>query len=140
MEEEKFMKQKIDEITVTPSKRIFRSIIADYDLNKSICELIDNALDIWIKNGKKNIIKISIEIDLTQKSIRVIDNAGGVKQSELKIIVGPGHTSNKPEDKTIGIFGVGTKRAVVALAQDIKITTRHLNETTCQFIRHILFK
>ena len=47
-------------------------------------------------------------------------------------IVGPGQTSNLPTDEVIGIFGVGTKRAVVALAQDVKITTRYGNEKTYQ--------
>ena len=38
------MKKQIDTVDATPSKRLYLSIIADYDLNKAICELIDNAL------------------------------------------------------------------------------------------------
>ena len=47
------MKTEVTKIDAKPSKRIYRSIIVDYDLNKSICELIDNAIDLWVKNGKK---------------------------------------------------------------------------------------
>ena len=43
------MKKEIDRLDATPSKRLFLSIIADYDLNRSICELIDNGLDVWVK-------------------------------------------------------------------------------------------
>lgn len=118
------MKKQIDTVDATPSKRLYLSIIADYDLNKGICELIDNALDIWIKDNKTNRLNISITLDENQQTIVVKDNAGGVTKDDLGNIVGPGHSSNSEKDKTIGIFGVGTKRAVVALAQDIKIKTR----------------
>lgn len=124
------MKKEVDKIDAVPSKRLFLSIIADYDLNRSISELIDNALDIWVKNGKSDLISVDVELDNTQQTIRFSDNAGGVKKSELSYIVGPGQTSNVPEDETIGIFGVGTKRAVVALAQDIRITTRQGKDKT----------
>lgn len=119
------MKKEIGQVNAIPSKRLFISIIADYDLNRSICELIDNALDIWIKNGKGNPVEININLETNQQTISVSDNAGGVKKSDLRLIVGPGQTSNLPDGETIGFFGVGTKRAVVALAQDIKITTRY---------------
>lgn len=126
------MKKEIDTLNATPSKRLFLSIIADYDLNRSICELVDNALDVWVRGGKAKKIAIKIALDKEQQTIRVEDNAGGVEKSEMKYIVGPGQTGTSPTDETIGIFGIGSKRAVVALAQDIKIMTRHLKEKTYQ--------
>lgn len=126
------MKNAIEKVDATPSKRLFLSIIADYDINRSICELIDNALDLWVTNKKSQTICIKVELNKEQQNITVIDNVGGVKKENLKFIVGPGHTGNLPEEETIGIFGVGTKRAVVALAQDITITTRFKNEKTYQ--------
>lgn len=119
------MKKEVDRVNAVPSKRLFLSIIADYDLNRSICELIDNALDIWVKNGKNKPLKIQINLDKDQQTIYISDNAGGVKKEDIRVIVGPGQTTNLATDEVIGIFGVGTKRAVVALAQDIKISTRH---------------
>ena len=127
------MKKEVDVLDAVPSKRLFLSIIADYDLNRSICELIDNSLfDIWVRNGRNKPITVDIEVDIDQQTICILDNAGGVKKDDMKMIVGPGQTSNLPTDEVIGIFGVGTKRAVVALAQDIKITTRHGREKTYQ--------
>ncbi|MFH2069321.1 MAG: ATP-binding protein [Candidatus Omnitrophota bacterium] len=126
------MKNQVDQINAVPSKRLFLSIIADYDLNRSICELIDNALDIWIKSGKSHQIEINIDLNKDQQTIQVSDNAGGVKKSDLHFIVGPGQTGNVPSDEIVGIFGVGTKRAVVALAQDIKIKTRFGKNETYQ--------
>ena len=34
----------------TPKKRLFLSIISDYDLKTGLCELVDNAIDHWIAN------------------------------------------------------------------------------------------
>ena len=123
-------KKEIDLIDATPSKRIYRSIIADYDLNTAVCELIDNAIDIdTLRQGGPK-LKILINIDIEQQSITIEDNAGGVKENNLKKLISPGDTTTAGNSSTIGIFGVGSKRAVVALAQDIKITTRHLKEKT----------
>lgn len=124
------MKKQIDELDATPSKRIFLSIIADYDLNRSICELVDNALDVWVRSGRGSKVNIEVTLDKNQQVIRVEDDAGGLPQSELRYVVGPGQTGSLPSQDTIGIFGVGTKRAVVALAQDISITTRHRRAST----------
>lgn len=124
------MKTLVAKVDATPSKRIFLSIISDYDLEQAICELIDNSLDSWIKTGRKQKLKIEIELNLDQQTICVEDNSGGIAKADLKFVVGPGQTGNAPTDPVIGIFGVGTKRAVVALAQEIKITTRYKNENT----------
>jgi len=126
------MKKQIGNLNAVPSKRLFLSIIADYDLNRSICELVDNGLDFWVRGGRSSSIEILVDIDLDQKTISVADNAGGLARNELRYIVGPGQTGSAPTDETIGMFGVGTKRAVVALAQDIKISTRHGNGPTYQ--------
>lgn len=126
------MKEQIDLVDATPLKRMYLSIIADYDLNKAICELIDNALDLWVKNHRESHLTIDILLDQAQQRIEVRDNAGGLDKSELAYIVGPGHTGNLETDRTIGIFGVGTKRAVVALSQDIRIRTRKQRNETYQ--------
>ncbi|MGC2253924.1 MAG: ATP-binding protein, partial [Candidatus Acidiferrales bacterium] len=126
------MKKEIDKLNATPSKRIFHSIIADYDLNRSICELVDNGLDVWVRGKRASAISISIKLDKAQQTIMVEDNAGGLPKADLRYVVGPGETGTNPTDETIGIFGVGTKRAVVALAQDVKITTRFSKEKTFQ--------
>lgn len=126
------MKKQVGILDAVPSKRLFLSIIADYDLNKSICELVDNGFDVWTRAGHAHPICISVELNIEQSSISVEDNAGGLHKDELRFIVGPGQSGSAMTDQTIGIFGVGTKRAVVALAQDIKIRTRYEDSETHQ--------
>lgn len=45
------MKTSLPPIDATPSKRLYVSIMADYDVNRSVCKLIDNALDIRVLAG-----------------------------------------------------------------------------------------
>jgi hypothetical protein len=114
-------------INATPEKRVYLSIITEYDLKRSICELIDNAIDLWSKNKRAD-VEITIVADEQQRSISIEDNAGGIEESKLDHVVSPGKTSNDIHDDLIGYFGVGSKRAVVALAQDIAIHSRFEHE------------
>ena len=123
------MKTPLSPIDATPSKRLYLSIIADYDVNKAICELIDNALDIWVLAGRTRNLIVEIRLDKNQQRIQATDDAGGVRKADLNLIVAPGYTGNPEHQKIIGMFGVGTKRAVVALAQEVRIRTRHAAET-----------
>ncbi len=114
-------------LDATPEKRLFLSIISEYDLKRSVCELIDNAIDLWSKNKRADLV-VKISADGTQQSITIEDNAGGIEESKLDHVVSPGKTSNEIYDGVIGYFGVGSKRAVVALAQDIAIHSRFEHE------------
>jgi len=126
------MKRQVSTLDAIPSKRLFLSIIADYDLNKAICELVDNGLDVWTRAGRTGAIRIQVRLDGELGTIQVEDDAGGLARDELRYIVGPGQTGSSASDQTIGIFGVGTKRAVVALARDVRIKTRHGSGDTFQ--------
>src|ERR1051325_9690480 len=114
-------------LDATPEKRIFLSIITEYDLKRSLCELIDNAIDLWTKRKRVD-LEVQIHLDDRQQTISIEDNAGGIEESKLDHIVSPGKTTNEVSDDVIGYFGVGSKRAVVALAEEIAIHTRFENE------------
>lgn len=124
------MKRIQKTVDAQPSKRLYQSIIADYSSELAICELVDNAIDLWIKGGRTKKLNIEIDIDINQQRIQVKDNAGGITEADIKMIIAPGYSSNTSSDETIGVFGVGSKRAVVALAQEIKFRTKHKNEKT----------
>jgi len=116
-------------IDATPEKRLFLSIISEYDLKRSVCELIDNAIDLWTRTKREDLV-VQIELDVRQQSISIFDNAGGLEEEKLDHIISPGKTSNDISDDVIGYFGVGSKRAVIALAQDIVIKSRFENDKT----------
>ena len=80
-------------LDATPEKRIFLSIISEYDLKRSICELIDNAIDFWMKHKRVD-LEIEIKLDDIQQTISIKDNSGGIEESKLDHVVSPGKTSN----------------------------------------------
>lgn len=118
------MKREVDVLNAVPSKRIYRSIIADYDINTAIAELIDNVIDSRKRKHIRRQTKVTLHFDVEDQSITITDNAGGIAERDLDKLITPGASLDAGEGNTIGIFGVGSKRAVVALARDIKIATR----------------
>src|SRR5216684_111563 len=123
-------KTEVSPIDGTPVKRMFLSIISDYDLQTGLCELVDNALDLWMVGGRKKRLAITIKLDVERQLISVYDNAGGIKQDELHLLVAPGGSRNDPNAELIGIFGVGGKRASIALGERVEIKTRYHKEQT----------
>ena len=126
------MKTEIEPIDGTPEKRMFWSIISDYDLQTGICELVDNALDLWMGGKQRGELRIEILLDVDRQLIAIKDNAGGVKREELRLLVAPGGSRNDPDAEIIGIFGVGSKRACVALGEQVAMKTRYGSGETFQ--------
>lgn len=125
-------KTEIAPIDGTPEKRMFWSIISDYDLPTGLCELVDNAIDLWMAGGQRSKLNVEILLDADRQLIRILDNAGGVKQEELRLLVAPGGSRNDPNAEIIGIFGVGSKRAGVALGEQVVMKTRQGTGQTFQ--------
>lgn len=120
-------KSEIAPLDGTPIKRMFWSIISDYGLQTGISELIDNAIDLWMRAPGRP-LRINLLLDPERQIILVEDNAGGVKKDELRMLVTPGGSLNDPDAQTIGIFGVGGKRASIALGEHVEIRTRYKRE------------
>src|SRR5688500_1456107 len=94
-------------IDATPTKRVYHAIIPDHDLPTAICELIDNALDASTADAAM----ACVDINTDQQTIQVIDRCGGVSEKDLRNLVSPGESSLTGDGSSIGIFGVGSKRA-----------------------------
>jgi hypothetical protein len=112
----------------TPEKRLFLSIISDYDLKTGLCELVDNALDLWMSGDRARKLKVALDLNVDRQLITVSDNAGGVPESQVRLLMAPGASRNDPDAEVIGVFGVGGKRAGVALGEHVQIRTRHAKE------------
>ncbi len=122
----------LNTIDGTLEKRLFLSIISDYDLKTGLCELVDNALDLWAINNRKPRLTISVMLDPDRQFIRVRDNAGGVREDQARLLIAPGASRIGSGEELIGIFGVGGKRAGVALGEHVEIRTRYGNEKSIQ--------
>lgn len=125
-------KIEIPPLDATPEKRSFWSIISDYDLKTGLCELVDNAIDIWTIGDRSTLLHIDIQMDVERQLLSITDNAGGVKREDLRLLVTPGGSKNSPDDATIGVFGVGSKRAVIALGEVVSLKTHHRSDQSYQ--------
>lgn len=125
-------KREVVTLDGTPDKRLFWSIISDYDVQTALCELIDNAIDQWMGASPRVPLVVELALDADRQLISVKDNAGGIGKSDLRMLIAPGSSRNSPAAATIGIFGVGSKRAVVALAENVVIKTHRSGDKTYQ--------
>lgn len=119
---------KTIELDASPTKDIYRSIIADYSLNAGLCELVDNAIDVWSRGDKSAPVLIQIDADIAQQTISLTDTAGGVGRNDLEYLVKPGASSTDQSSHSIGVFGVGCKRGPIALARRVEIYTHKPGE------------
>ena len=103
---------------------MFLSIIADYDLKTSICELVDNAIDHWTSNSRPAGTQIDIFMSADRQTISVVDNAGGVSADQMRLLITPGASRMFSSEELIGTFGVGGKRAGIALGERVEIISR----------------
>jgi hypothetical protein len=117
-------KSEVGILDGTPEKRMFWSIISDYDLKTGLCELVDNALDLWMSRGRRQPLRIDVTLDIQRQLILVRDNAGGVKEQDMRLLIAPGGSNQDPSAEVIGTFGVGSKRAGIALGERVEIRTR----------------
>jgi hypothetical protein len=123
-------KTPIQDVDGTPVKRVILSIIADYDLKTGLCELVDNAIDQWSDRKYSGALTIALDLDVARQVISVRDDAGGVSKDDLHLLISPGRSRNDPTAELIGIFGVGGKRSVIALAEQTEIKTRFRDQQT----------
>lgn len=125
-------KTELEEIDGTPEKRFFLSLISDYNLQTGICELVDNAIDFWTRDGSKPGLVVEVVLDANRQVLSVSDNAGGVQRKDIRLLIAPGATGNPADMEVIGMFGVGGKRAAVALGERVEIKTRFKKEKSLQ--------
>lgn len=131
------VKREVSSVDGTPIKRVFMSIISDYDLRTGLCELIDNAVDLWTAHAKPAGMTIRVRLDSARQLISVEDSAGGVPKEDLHLLIAPGASHHPTGKDVIGVFGVDSKRAAVALGERVEIRTRYRKQKTFRSISHL---
>lgn len=126
--------------SANPTKTFFvKMITKDILLEDSILDLIDNSVDgAWRSEGSRpmglsegaDLSEYSISITLSPTSFRIIDNYGGMTLDDAvnhAFSFGRQATETN-EDYSIGVYGIGMKRAVFKLGTDIKIRSTFSDE------------
>ena len=122
----------------SPTKEFFVEMLTrDIELNDAILDLLDNCLDGVVRSSdNKNKSQdgnyyASYEADITisKESFSIRDNCGGIPRNtaeDYAFRMGRVPTTNTGE-ATIGIYGIGMKRAIFKIGKEAAVHTRHLN-------------
>jgi hypothetical protein len=122
---------KVDTAAAIPTKQFFVSMLTrDISLADAILDLIDNCLDGALRiAGKKipNYAKHSIKINLSGESFSIEDDCGGIpREVAIKYAFKMGREPDDERDadaETIGMYGVGMKRAIFKMGRDALVRT-----------------
>lgn len=134
----------------SPTKEFFVEMLTrDIDLTDAILDLLDNCLDgVLRKKGatdkeKDNIDYGGFEANIFVSKDRFIiqDNCGGIsKEIAINSAFRMGRDSNNSTDEnlpTVGIYGIGMKRAIFKIGREATVTSKCNNE---QFVVKIPYE
>jgi len=108
------------EIDASPTKSFFiATLVKDIQLIDSILDLIDNSIDSYIENNLEGRRKISI--NFSENKFEIEDNCGGIKKEDIYDKVFRFGLPKGSKEKTIGVFGIGMKRAIFKIGENILI-------------------
>ena len=123
-----------------PTKHFFVEMITrDITLEDSILDLIDNSVDsAWRKSGshhlglndETDLSAFSISINASETSFCITDNCGGMTLDDaVNHAFSFGRRPDaKPEEYSIGVYGIGMKRAVFKIGRKIRICSTVTDE------------
>src|SRR5262245_30807145 len=122
-----------DRAQAVPTKRFFVSMLTrDISLADAILDLIDNCLDGALRlvgsdsvDYKRHLVRITLAAD----RFAIEDNCGGIprevaKNYAFKMGREPGDDRDL-DSETIGMYGVGMKRAIFKMGREAVVRTRH---------------
>ena len=132
-------------VIANPTKAFFVNMITrDITLEDSILDLVDNSIDgAWRSSGNHSIsldgdVDLSpfkISINISPNSFSIKDNCGGMTLDDaVNHAFSFGRISSQRHDAySIGVYGIGMKRAAFKLGTDIRvISTYHEKDGTKQ--------
>lgn len=126
--------------TANPTKEFFVTMITrDITVEDCILDLIDNSIDgAWRGAGSRpvglaedaDLSNYSISITVSPQSFSILDNCGGMTLNDaVNHAFSFGRRSTEEyDDYSIGVYGIGMKRAVFKLGTDIKIRSTAVDE------------
>lgn len=123
-----------------PTKSFFvKMITRDISLEDCILDLIDNSVDgAWRSEGSRpmglaqgvDLSKYAINISASADYFCIEDNCGGMSLDDaVEHAFSFGRKDDEEQDDySIGVYGIGMKRAVFKLGNDIRVRSTYLDE------------
>jgi hypothetical protein len=120
-----------------PTKEFFvKMLTRDIALEDTILDLIDNCLDGVLRtigavaksSGERPYAKFRAKISITDGTFVIEDNCGGMTLKTLEEDAFRLGRPPNPRDKdlgTVGVYGIGMKRAIFKMGSSANVRTRH---------------
>lgn len=131
------IKSSTDRAEASPTKRFFVSMLTrDINLADAILDLLDNCLDGALRlagGGNVDYAKYFVKIELAADHFSIKDNCGGIPREVAKnyaFKMGREPDDDRDSDsETIGMYGVGMKRAIFKMGREALVRTRYDDDT-----------
>ena len=128
---------KYDPVDATPVKSFFIEMLTrDIELVDAILDLLDNCVDGILRerknsSGEKPYEEFKAEITFDENSFSISDNCGGIPWDlhDYAFRMGKEPKDRDSDLPTIGVYGIGMKRAIFKIGKQCLISTR--NQEDC---------
>lgn len=129
-------KPTTDQAQASPTKQFFVSMLTrDINLADAILDLLDNCLDGALRlagGGIVNYAQHFVKIKLAADHFLIEDNCGGIPREVAKnyaFKMGREPDDDRDSDaETIGMYGVGMKRAIFKMGREALVRTRYSDD------------
>ena len=128
------LKKSYEDVDASPVKSFFVSMLTrDIKLEEAILDLLDNCVD-GILRTKGNKIKTKkpyegfwAKIDFSKDSFAISDNCGGIPWNLHEYAFRMGRPKGREHEakKTVGVYGIGMKRAIFKMGRNCLISTQN---------------
>lgn len=131
---------KQETVRATPTKRFFVSMLTrDIELQDAILDLLDNCVDGILRSTKKK-KKANAEkpyegywakIIFNPKRFQIADNCGGIPielARNYAFMMGRPHDEGDSDIPTVGMYGIGMKRAIFKMGSSSKVISQTSTE------------
>jgi hypothetical protein len=130
-------KTKYGPVKAHPVKSFFVTMLTrDITLEEAILDLLDNCVDGILRTyppgarAKKPYRGYHADIEFNQESFTITDNCGGIpwKLHEYAFRMGRDRDRAPDAPGSVGVYGIGMKRAIFKLGTQCLISTQHKND------------
>ncbi len=123
-------------VSAIPVKSFFvRMLTRDIGLEDAILDLLDNCVDGILRTGAAEADAVpyagyQAEIEFDEDTFSIADNCGGIPWSLHDYAFRMGRADDAPSEVpgSVGVYGIGMKRAMFKLGEDCRILTQHSGE------------
>lgn len=110
-------------VSFRPTKKLFIDVLTkDIPIRHCILDLLDNSVDSYTRHAYQD--KRSVKVAWDRSHFEVWDDCGGVSKDQLRNqVFRPGLSDLAARARTIGVYGIGLKRAIFRLGRVIVFET-----------------